>query len=211
MERIIPFIDAHTHHFISDDEHICFHTYRHGIHPWLVKKTLNQDQINHIRYNPPPYLGEVGIDRSKDIDPKIQYTLFCQYLSLAQELSLPMIVHSVGAHSDIVSALKQFPRSKVLIHGFEGNCQEAEMLLKHNCFLSFGAALLQKEKCQQSIKVVPQDRLFFETDDQQIVLIDLIYQKASSILNIELDSLKQMIYANALAFFGEKNDWKKMD
>ncbi len=211
MNTSIPYIDAHTHQFLSDESRICFHTYRHGIHPWLVQRLLDGAQLNDLRQNPPTYFGEVGIDRRRPVDPELQRALFCQYLNLAKELHLPLIVHAVGAENDIAQCLKHTPYSKVLIHGFHGNTSQAKILLTQGCYLSIGAALIKSHKLQDALTTIPLEKLFFETDDQKDVAIELIYQCASTILEITLDELKAKIFDNAIAFFGDTDDWKKMD
>lgn len=211
MKKTIPYIDAHTHRFQSDENHRCFHTYRHGIHPWLVKHPLTVDQLNSLRFNPPPYLGEVGVDRTKGIAAELQLNIFSQYLDLAKELDLPLIVHCVHALSDIAQALKQISYHRVLLHGFTGNAEQVKMLARFGCFFSLGAELVKNAKLQETIKHIPLDKLLFETDDQEEVSIELIYQQASSILDIEPDELKALLYQNALTFFGPSDEWKKMD
>lgn len=206
-----PYIDAHTHHGASTEQCICFHTYRHGIHPWLVKHPLTEEQYQEYRLNPPPYLGEVGIDRVKGVAAEIQQRIFDQYLKLAKELHLPIIIHAVRSYQDILQVLKANPYSRVMVHGFRGNAMIAQELQKHQCFLSFGAALLSDNKLQETITCISLDKLFLETDDQHDISIQMVYAKAASLLNIDLQELKDQIYANALVFFGEPDDWKKMD
>ena len=111
-------------------------------------------------------VGEIGLDyyyekASRDA----QLRLFEQQLQVANELSLPVIVHDREAHEDTLRLLNQY-KPRGVVHCFSGSVEMAKEVLKLGMYIGLGGAVTFKNavKPVEVAKIVPQDRLLVETD-----------------------------------------------
>lgn len=140
-----------------------------GFHPLnLVDVPENPTEIlRELLKNPKTVaVGEIGLDyyyekASRDA----QLRLFEQQLQLANELSLPVIVHDREAHEDTLRLLKQY-KPRGVVHCFSGSVEMAKEVLKLGMYIGLGGAVTFKNavKPVEVAKIVPQDRLLVETD-----------------------------------------------
>ena len=100
-----------------------------GIHPWNTKQLKPneiQDTIDLIFKNKKNRqtvvaVGEIGLDASysETGEPtELQMQVFHEMLSAAEKTELPVIIHSRGTTSQIVSLLPSYKLKKVLLHWF---------------------------------------------------------------------------------------------
>lgn len=111
-------------------------------------------------------VGEIGLDyyyEKASRDAQLQ--LFELQLRLANELSLPVIVHDREAHEDTLRLLKQY-KPRGVVHCFSGSVEMAKEVLKLGMYIGLGGAVTFKNavKPVEVAKIVPQDRLLVETD-----------------------------------------------
>ena len=84
----------------------------------------------------------------------------------------------------------------MVIHGFNNNIEIAKILIEKGFYLSLGATLLnENSNAQQVLEQISIEKLFFETDDKTIS-IQKVYEKASFLLNIQQNTLEDVIFAN---------------
>ena len=83
----------------------------------------------------------------------------------------------------------------MIILGFNKKQSIADDLLKNNFYLSFGKAVLYNLSLQETLKTVPLDKIFLETDNDDFNLGEL-YQKVSDIKGISLETLNEQIIEN---------------
>ena len=224
-----PFVDIHTHNHNIDKESTIeirdididdivnvdvSSFYSIGIHPWkLGTQDLRIPEIemfwDWIRANADDKnflaIGETGIDRVYKDTLEQQKEIFIKHIELSEECHKPLIIHSVRSYPDIISLRKLTKASQQwIIHGFQGNEQSAEQLLKHDgIYLSLGEFLFRDDKkASELLKVMPMDRLFFETDDSDRSIID-IYEKVSSLISVNIDEMKDVIFNNFIKIFGD--------
>ena len=179
-----------------------------GIHPWFIE---NQDiqaafkTLNNYRNNPRLLaIGECGLDKCIDTPMTVQREVFDYQIELAEQWEKPLIIHCVRAFNELIQIKKlKKPALPWIIHGFNHPPQLAKQLLQHNCYLSFGKALLFTEsKAAEALKLTPPDRFFLETDDATDVPISAIYSAAAKITGLTIDDLSQQIFSNfKRAFF----------
>lgn len=217
-----PYVNIHTHNnYIDSNEFIeiqnidvdnvvnvdVSHFYSIGIHPWdCQQSTVNSQQILMKCLGDSNFLaiGECGLDRACGADFELQKEIFIKQIELSEKLNKPMIIHAVRSYPDIISIRKETKAKQTwIIHGFQGNEQSAEQLLKHNgIYLSLGDVLFKNEtKAKGLLCVIPLDKLFLETDVAERSIKD-IYEKASLLLGVEKDKLRNDIFNNFVKIFG---------
>lgn len=172
-----------------------------GFHPWHFDENDPENVSKNLReivkYKSIAAIGETGLDKSINVDLDIQKKIFVIHLEVAEEFNLPVIIHCVKAFNEIIQIKKnRKKKTPWIIHGFNNNLQIAKELIKHNCFLSFGAALLKNNSnAKLVINNIPADKVLLETDDANYT-IEEIYRAASEASNISLYELCRMIEKN---------------
>lgn len=176
-----------------------------GIHPW--QKEVTQEQFNIIEQAALEKrllaVGECGIDRIKGgLSMDLQKRNFERQIEIAEHFSLPVVVHSVRAHSDIFAVRKRYQKTIWLMHGFIGNEQEIQNCVRHNLRISPGLALLlynhndiYQHRLYHLLEKIPLNFLYLETDGVGID-IETIYKIVANKLNISLQKLNEQIEEN---------------
>ncbi len=113
-------------------------------------------------------LGEIGLDFHYDFSPReAQIRAFRAQLSLAQEMDLPVIIHSRLASAEVLDAIQGtgYTRGGVL-HCFTENLAFAEKMLEQGFFISFSGILTfpKAREIQETARSLPIDRIMVETD-----------------------------------------------
>ena len=113
-------------------------------------------------------VGEIGLDYHYDFSsPEAQRDVFRRQLALAEELGLPVIVHSRLAGADIVAAVaaERFDRGGIL-HCFTEDRATAEAMIGRGFLVSFSGILTfpKAGALREVASRVPLDRLLVETD-----------------------------------------------
>lgn len=164
-------------------------------------------------------IGEIGLDYHYDLSPRdVQKEVFERQLLLADELGLPVILHVREAYDDtreILERNKNHLSHGVLLHCYSGSPEMVKVFDKYDCYYAFGGAITFKNAKHnlEALKVVPKNRLLFETDCPYMTpvpfrgqmnepkRIALVLEKASEVLEKNKDELADLSVENTLAFF----------
>ncbi|WP_372768191.1 TatD family hydrolase [Pseudoalteromonas sp.] len=142
-----------------------------GLHPYFLNEHQEGDfeRLATLARNNREVLaaiGECGIDRSID-NLELQQQLFSQHIELANELSLPMVVHHRKSHDLIAEAFKTLkPQCGGIIHAFSGSAQVANYYIELGFKLGVGGTItyLRAHKTRDVIANMPIEHLVLETD-----------------------------------------------
>ena len=142
-----------------------------GLHPYFMAEHQDGDfeQLKSLAIEHREQLvaiGECGIDAGIENIEK-QQALFVEHIKLANELSLPLIVHHRQSHHLIMQAFKQVqPKWGGVIHVFSGSLQQAQAYIKLGFKLGVGGTITYERanKTKQALAQVPLDSLVLETD-----------------------------------------------
>jgi TatD DNase family protein len=164
--------------------------------------------------------GEIGLDFYYDHSPReMQENVFRQQIYVAQELGLPIIIHSREANDETVQILTEECSNPDfrggIMHCFGGTPEMAEDLLKIGFLISFAGNVTFKkaENLRDSAKVVPLDKLLIETDCPYLTPIPFrgkrnepmyVVETAKFLADfygIELERLASQTTQNFLEFF----------
>lgn len=140
-----------------------------GVHPHDAE-TLDEVTLGEIRAlaltKGVVAIGEIGLDYFRDLSPRAQQReAFERQLTLARELSMPVVIHVREAFDDVISILGSHP-GPVVFHCFSEGPDQVLTALEADAFISFAGNISYKsaEKLRDAARVVPLDRLLIETD-----------------------------------------------
>lgn len=192
-----------------------------GIHPSDCM-SLPADYIDILRNmsNHPKVVavGEIGLDYHYDgYDRNIQTDCFINQIKLAQELSLPIIVHSREATQDTMEILNRY-KPKGVVHCFSGSVETAREIINLGMMISFTGVLTFKnsKKAVEACKEIPIERLMLETDSPYMAPVPHrgkrnnssytlhVAEKVAEIKNMTVEDVIRICNSNADSFFGLK-------
>ena len=214
------FVDIHIHRVKERDNLIqivnldlnqpCLEQgyYSYGIHPWdldnaefQLEKAL-QTLEEKLKLPQVVALGEAGLDKMHKVSFERQIVLFERQIKLSEALQKPMILHDVKSHNEILALRKKHKAKQPwILHGFSGTEQDIRQLTGQGLYLSVGESLLHSErKITKSLKTIPLDMLFLETDMVEID-IEKVYDAAAKLMEMDIVSLQKQIFSNFAALW----------
>lgn len=153
-----------------------------GIHPWNIDKVMDFRSVNELIC----MVGETGLDRSNKYKENIelQKKILKIHFTAATFFNLPIVIHCVHAHSDLLQILHEINfKGKILLHDYRGNLIQTNSYLKFDTYFSI----------RSQNNFIPLERMFLETDDQTLRSIEEIYQ--------EIGLAEEIFEKNFLTFF----------
>ena len=216
-----PFVDIHTHTAKTADDLIQIVNldlgqdvpeqgyYSYGIHPWVLDNADFQSEKalqaleEKLKLPQIVALGEAGLDKMHKASFERQIELFERQIELSETLQKPMILHDVRSHNEIIALRKKHKAQQPwILHGFSGTEQDIKQLIGQGIYLSVGESLRNPErKIHKSFKFIDLNYLFLETDMAEID-IELVYEAAANLLEMDLSALQTRIFANFARLFG---------
>lgn len=192
-----------------------------GFHPDQVQNITNDDiqfLKEKIKNKKVVGIGEIGLDYhySKDFKDK-QIQLFEEQLKIAEDLNLPVVIHSRDATLDTINTLKKY-KVRGVIHCFSGSLETAEIYISMGFYLGIGGVVTFKNSSLSDvIKKIGLSNVLLETDSPYLSPtplrgtknssknIPLIADYLSSILNISVDEVSKITLNNTYDLFDLKN------
>lgn len=179
--------------------------YSIGIHPWYIdpEQWIKHLDFMETKMSDPACLalGECGLDKRIDLPWDLQVEVFEAQIQLSERYQKPLVIHCVGAYSELIALKKKHRISvPVIIHGFSKNTQVAHELIKAGCYLSFGKYLLRNPELKEVFLKVPSNQFFLETDTIEEGIVD-VYTLAAKYLNLDLITLQSQINTTFAAVF----------
>lgn len=139
-----------------------------GIHPECVED-CPEDYIDKLKEmlksEKAGAVGEIGLDYYYDTPKELQKKIFEEQILLANDLSLPVIVHDREAHQDTFDILmKHLPRG--VLHCYSGSVEMAKEYVKQGFYLGITGVVTFKnsKKVKELAEWIPLDKLLIETD-----------------------------------------------
>jgi TatD DNase family protein len=192
-----------------------------GIHPEELKD-WSDDVIDKIKLyvkNPKIVgIGEIGLDYYWDKSQvEKQKEIFIKQIELANELNLPINIHSREASQDTFNILKEYNKdSKIIMHCFSGSPEFAKMCLNMGMYIALGGVVTFKKaiKVKEVAKIVPLDRLLLETDapymtpvpyrgeTNQPMYVKFVAQEIANVKGITFEDVQNATTENAERILG---------
>jgi len=174
--------------------------YSVGLHPWYLDfnhfENAEKKIVESLSWPKVIAYGECGLDRLKGPPLCDQIRWLKMQLNLFKQTTLSVCyIHCVKAWNELIPLLKQEGlRNKFFIlHDYNSSLDEFNQLLQfENIYFSLGSNFLKPQsKIHRFIDQIPQERLFFETDDSNNSIQE-VYQLYLGKWNNEL-TLSQLI------------------
>lgn len=161
-------------------------------------------------------IGEIGLDyHYEGYDREAQIKAFRAQIVLANQLSLPVIVHCRDAVGDCMDILREL-KPKGVMHCFSGSEETAKEVVSLGMYIGFTGALTFKnsKKAQRVAQSLPIDRLLLETDCPYMApepfrgktcdssMIRFTAQKAAELKEMDYAELLARTRENAQRLFG---------
>jgi len=142
-----------------------------GIHPWTVQNLPDGElgkMLELIRKQKQNKslvaIGEIGLDFKYMQIWKEQLEVFDAMLHLAEDLDLPVIIHSRGTTEQIIDMLPSYNVKKVLLHWFSNPISALSKAVANGYYVSEGAPTVYSNGIRDVVRKVPLTNLLTETD-----------------------------------------------
>ena len=158
-------------------------------------------------------IGEIGLDYYWNKENKeLQKKAFIKQIELANELELPIVIHTREASIDTIEILKENPVNK---KGVFHCCPLNQELVKQGLDLGFYISLAgpvtfkNSKNADEIIKLIPNDRILIETDSPYLapepvrgtrntpINVKYTAQKIANVKGISLEEIAKTTYENA--------------
>jgi TatD DNase family protein len=143
--------------------------------------------------HPPVAIGEIGLDGVNGVtdEQRIRFRAACQ---LAQELRLPVIIHSRKAEQDVFHELENLRiQVPIVMHCFGGSKKLIEEGIKRRYYFSIPATINRATHFQMMATMVPLSQLLTETDSPYLYPVAFPNEPANVVQTVEhIATLKGM-------------------
>ncbi len=146
-----------------------------GVHPYGVAnldpsedERLFQDLEDRLSARPAQVraVGECGLDYTLDTDRERQKAVLISQIQLAAAVQLPLILHCVRAHDDLLDLLARHHAPPSVVHGFSGSAETAARWVRAGHMIGFGPMVThpRARRVREAARGVPDTHLLIETD-----------------------------------------------
>ncbi len=140
-------------------------------------------------------IGEVGLDYHwvKDIQgQQIQHKAFIQTINLANQLHLPIFVHSRKAEKECIEILDETAKTDVILHCFAGSVPQALEAVEKGWFISIPTAVTTRKIHRRLAREIPLENLLVETDSPFLSPIPSIKQNTPIFISYAVDEVAKL-------------------
>ncbi|WP_394240289.1 TatD family hydrolase [Vibrio astriarenae] len=192
-----------------------------GCHPYFLSQS-SIEQVDHIvthfhtTHTKPIAIGECGLDKMVEVDFALQRQVLQSHLTAANELQLPVVLHSRKAHNDLLHILKQQPAQfGGILHGFSGSFQQAMQFVEKGLLIGVGGVITypRANKTRNAIRELPLECIALETDAPDMPInhfqgqpnhpkrLPVILSTLSELKQTEKQTIAQKVWQNTTSLF----------
>ena len=190
-----------------------------GIHPEEVKMNEEIEQqldsiINLIKKNKQNIcaIGEIGLDhyfvKDKELYP-LQKTIFDKMLLLAQDLNLPVNLHTKGAEKIVFDTLPSYKIPNINIHWYSGPENFLKLGMDRGYYFSITPAISYSPVVKKVVLNVDKEHLLLESDGPVKysgkigvpAMVKNVLKSISMLKEINSDELEKQIEENTKKIF----------
>lgn len=170
-------------------------------------------------------IGECGYDfyRVEEDTKEVQEEAFIGQIELANELQLPLMIHTrdqkgnqasatagVGSvYDDTYATLKQYAKVPSNIHFYAGNWEQAKRFFDLGCTISFTGVITFATDYEEVVRNAPLDLIHAETDCPYVApkpyrgqrcephMVREVYKKIAEIKGLDEEVVREQLLENA--------------
>ena len=173
-------------------------------------------------------IGECGFDyyHTPEGSYETQEAAFIAQIELANELNLPLMIHTRGpqpgqasptgrsVYQDVYEVLKQYAKVPFNVHFYAGTTEEAKQFFSIGGTVSFTGVITFAKDYAELVKNAPLENIHAETDCPYVApiphrgkrcepwMVEEIYKKIAEIKGVEEEMVREQLLKNAQKFYG---------
>jgi TatD DNase family protein len=183
-----------------------------GIHP---THTEAFDQVGEVRKQLEDSdfcaVGEIGMDyhhvEEEEMREK-QEEVFVEMVETAEEINLPVVVHSRNAEKQVLEVLKDRDVDCYL-HCFNGSVSQAETAVEQDMLIGVTYQIVYSSRVQSIVEAVPLENLVLETDSPFLkqgerntpLTVNEVAEEIAEIKDIPVSKVKAITTENSREIF----------
>lgn len=195
-----------------------------GLHPWWANEWQTKlapgdlkDQIHSfIKNSQCVAIGECGLDKTIETPLAVQQEWLAAQLTIAHNYQLPVIIHSVKTHNEVIQQLKKMHHHcGGVIHAFNGSYEIAKAYWDMGFYLGIGGTITypRANKTREGVKKMPLESLLLETDAPDMPLngrqgeanspefLPEVAQCLAQLRNVDFETIAAQTTENTLKLF----------
>ena len=177
-----------------------------------ISKIVQENMTNKL-----VAIGEIGLDYYWNTENKgLQKEAFAKQIDLANELDLPIVIHSRDASVDTIDILKEHQVRKAgIFHCCQFNQEMIRQALALGYYISFAGPVTFKnsKNAPDIVNMVPLDRILIETDSPYLAPepnrgkrndsrnVKYVAQKIADLKGMSMEEISRITYENAMKIF----------
>lgn len=190
-----------------------------GLHPDECNVKADIEFLKDLAKDPKVVaIGEIGLDyHYEETNKENQAKYFIEQIKLANEVGLPVVIHSRDADMDMLGILKENKiQTKFVMHCFSSSVEIAKEILKLGGYISLAGTVTFKNarNLLEVAKIVPEDKLLVETDCPYLTPepnrgkrnepSNVLYtaQKIAEVRGESFEKISEITTRNAKKFYG---------
>jgi TatD DNase family protein len=158
-------------------------------------------------------VGEVGLDYHWVKDPnqrKAQEPLFQLFIDLANELKLPLVIHSRKAETQATGILEKNAVNEVLMHCYDGPKETTRRISDNGWSITLPANFARYRSRSEAARILPLEQILLETDGPYLSPTETRNEPANltygchslaDLLELPPEDVAESTTRNALAFY----------
>ena len=175
----------------------------------LLKKKALSEKIVAI--------GEIGLDYyGESTEKSLQKKWFEEQLDIANELNMPVIIHSRDAAEDTMGIINNRSSLNAVMHCYSYSKELAAKLVDRGLYIGIGGVVTFKngKKLKEVAEYIPLESILLETDCPYLApepfrgtrndssLIKYVVDEIAALKGIDSKEVEAVCYSNACRFFG---------
>lgn len=195
-----------------------------GLHPEEIPqneeemlKTISQIKELATKNKKVVAIGEIGLDYYWRQDNKeLQKFAFIKQIELANELKLPVSIHTRDAIDDMIAIIRKYKiENSGVLHCCPFNRELVRHGLENGLYIGFGGTSTFKssKNAKEIVNMVPEDRILTETDSPYLSPepkrgtkndssnLKYVVEKLAEYKEIEPEQMAKLTYENATRLF----------
>lgn len=198
-----------------------------GIHPSEVDK-IEDNYLDTLRElsksNKVVAIGEIGLDyHYQPFDKDLQKRVFVEQIKLADELNLPICIHTRDSIGDTISILKEneeYLNHSGVLHCYSESIESFNIVKKYNFKISIGGVLTYRNarNVVDVVSKIPMEYIMLETDCPWLTpepyrgkcknepkYVSEVLDKLAEIKGLTREEVEQITTNNAIELFKFKD------